>query len=138
MSHSSAPPPLTPQPRRGELSAEQHSHTPTLPRVALALHMHVGLPAPGSKPSSARTLAGQRASLRRATAALAFATPSLPKPNQRLKWITHSALIIPDPNPGQFDPRSTIYGELRRVPKPLRRGEWFPGEQRRRRRLGSI
>ena len=67
----------------------------------------------------------------RVAAAASSADTNLPEPSLGLRWITHDALTIPDPNPGRIGPGTpqlVMSGELqpgtavgeesRRVPPP--------------------
>ena len=47
---------------------------------------------------------------RRAAPTTAYYTTAVPDPRSRLQWVAHPALNLPDPSPGQIDPRSAGLG----------------------------
>jgi hypothetical protein len=53
---------------------------------------------------------------RRPASAAARATPSPARARKCPRWIMRVMLITTDPSPARFDPRSTVYGEVRRTP----------------------
>jgi len=62
----------------------------------------------------------------------AHAASSSPEARLEPRWITPAAKATADPSTGRIDPRNASLGQVRRVPKPRRHGNWFPGELHRR------
>ena len=59
--------------------------------------------------------------------------PDLPKPKSHPRWITHAAMELHGQTPSKIAPGVPDWAS----PVKRRRGNWFPGDPRRRRRLIS-
>jgi hypothetical protein len=107
-------------PRRSDLAAD-HLALPLRSIQALGEHQRVplvllALDVIDLSPCLGQNAARQRAPPCRSASAAARAAQSTPEPRFGPREITHDALITPDPEPGRFDPRSTVCSEVRRTP----------------------
>jgi hypothetical protein len=118
------------RPRRSDPAAD-HLALPLRSIQALGEHQHVplvllALDVVDLSPCLGRNVARRRAPPCRPTSAAARTAQSTPEPRFDPRKITDGALITPDPEPGRFDPWSTICSEVRRARATRRRGNSSP------------